>query len=329
LSGSGAVSTATCIEPASALTALGSHSITATYPGDANYASSNSSAVNETVNDTTTTAVTAAPASPVLGQATVSFTVTVTAGNGETATTPAGGAITVKDGATTVCTVAVSGSSGVATNSSACSYGGGSITAGTHTITANYPANGNFLTSSGTTSYIVAKDSTTGSLTAVPDTSIAGTGEAYTFTVTAANSETALSPTGSVTFSDSASSWTCTEATPATSTNGVATWNICSEPATNLNGSAGGLTHTISVTYPGDANFTAPSPLPTLSLDLSLGATSTTVTSNPTSPSSLDTAVTYTATVTGRARRPRRPRSSSTAATRGSPPTSAPSRRRT
>ena len=92
---------------------VASHSITASYVGDANFSGSGSSAVTEVVNeDSTTTSVTSSANPSVYGQP-VTFTATVTAAAPGTGTPSDGETVTFKNGSATLGTGLLSG--GVAT----------------------------------------------------------------------------------------------------------------------------------------------------------------------------------------------------------------------
>jgi hypothetical protein len=101
--------------------APGSHSITASYSGDATY-TSGSAVLGQTVKAITSTVVTSSNANAVFGQS-VQFIVTVTP---ITAT----GAVQFKDGSTVLATVSLSGGAAV--------YSTSSLAIGTHSITAVY-----------------------------------------------------------------------------------------------------------------------------------------------------------------------------------------------
>jgi hypothetical protein len=126
--------------------AAGSHSIVAQYGGDSTYASSNSGSLTEVVLTPTTTTLGTSNASANLGAA-VTFTAKVapTTGNG----TPTG-TVTFVDGSTTLGPGTLS--AGVAM------YSTSSLTAGSHSITAQYGGDGNYAgsTSSSLTQMVVA-----------------------------------------------------------------------------------------------------------------------------------------------------------------------------
>jgi len=122
----------------------GTHSLTAVYNGNANYASSTSNVVTQVVNKaTTTTAVVSSQNPSTVGQS-VTFTATVTPQfSGTTAT----GSVTFYDGTTKLGSVTLS--AGVA------AYTTSTLTKGTHAIKATYAGNANFLSSSGTVTQTV------------------------------------------------------------------------------------------------------------------------------------------------------------------------------
>jgi hypothetical protein len=117
--------------------ATGSQSITAIYGADANFRTSRSAALTQTVNqDTTATKLTSSKNPSIYGQS-VTFTATVTAsapGSG----TPTG-TVTFSDGTTVLATMSLSG--GTASFSTA------TLSVGTHSITAVYHGDPNFTTS--------------------------------------------------------------------------------------------------------------------------------------------------------------------------------------
>src|SRR5579864_3303395 len=159
----------------------GSHSISGVYSGDATYASSTSAVVNQVVNAaTTTTTMTAVPAtSSTFGQSVI-FTATVAA-VAPGAGTPVG-TVDFSQGGTAIagCTGATVNGSGVATCTTS------ALTAASYTIKGTYnPTGGNFNGSNGTVPYTVNPASTTTTVTAAPPNSVA-VGQPVTFTATIA-----------------------------------------------------------------------------------------------------------------------------------------------
>ncbi len=174
----------------------------------------------------TTTTVTASPTPSVFGQS-VTFTATVTSGSG----TPTGNVQFVIDGGAPV-TVALDGS-GQATLTTSL------LTAGPHTVVANYQGAANFATSSGTVSHTVNKANTTTAITADnPDPSAPGQAVTVAYTVTA-NPPGAGTPTGNVTIN----------ATTGESCIGTVAAGSCTITF-NTPG-----TRTLTATYAGDTNF--------------------------------------------------------------------------
>ncbi len=199
---------------------VGTHSITATYLGDANYAGSAAAPMTQTVNKgITNTRVTSALTPATFGQS-VSFTALVNLPG-------ATGTVTFKDGATTLGTVPLDGGSAT--------FVAGNLPVGTHAITASYSgdANTNGSTSAPLTQAVNKAATTT---TVASSLNPSGTGQSVTFTAL-------VSPAaalGSVTFKDGA-----TTLGTVSLSNGRATF-----VAPNL--SQG--THSITAVYAGDAN---------------------------------------------------------------------------
>jgi hypothetical protein len=130
----------------SALT-VGTHPITAEYPGDSSgspiYAASNSSTLNQVVNlVSTTTAVTSSPNPSVSGQ-NVTFSVTVNAADSSTPT----GTVTISDGVTVLGSITLSGGTGTFSDSS--------LSVGAHNITAAYSGDSTHDVSNGATTQTV------------------------------------------------------------------------------------------------------------------------------------------------------------------------------
>jgi uncharacterized repeat protein (TIGR01451 family) len=120
--------------------AVGLHSVTAVYGGDGNFNSS-TSMIAQTVNKASTTTNLSSSANPATLNQAVTFTATVnpvTPGAG----TPSGTVTFVADGSNTLCASAALPSNGTA----ACSTN--TLSVGSHTITAAYSGDTNFLSSS-------------------------------------------------------------------------------------------------------------------------------------------------------------------------------------
>lgn len=267
---------------------VGTHTITAVYGGDSNYAGSSDS-TSHTVDkaNTTTTIDSVNPVSPtVVGQpVTVSFTVVASgAGSGN----PTGN-VTVSDG-TDSCVGSV-GSAGSCTLIP--------TTAGHKTLTATYAGDSNFNGSSDNTqTHQVNKADTTTTVTSSPNPSLPGQNVTITANVTA-NPPGAGTPTGTVTFTVEAT----TVAVPLSGGSASTIHSFGAEgafPITadysgdgNFKASSGPTTHNVSAT-PADLSVTktdSPDPV-NVGDDLTYiiavtnhGTVSTTVTLTDTLPS--------------------------------------------
>jgi hypothetical protein len=253
--------------------AVAGHSITVSYGGDGNFTGSTSSALTQTVNRDATATTVASSANPVVSGQSVTFTATVSA-NAPGGGTPAG-AVTFKDGATTLGTAALSGGVAAFTTSA--------LAVGSHTITASYGGNANFLTSSGTVTESVGKDGTTTAVVASPATAVFSQAVTLTATVTA-NGPGSGTPTGTVTFMAGAN---------------LLGTVFLSGGSTSLTTSALAVGNdTITATYNGESRFTTSSGTTTEAVGTD--GTTTTVTSFQ-DPVTYGDSVTFTATVTANA----------------------------
>jgi len=118
---------------------VGTHSVTAAYGGDSNFAAKTSAAVTETVTPavtvaTTTALVSSAPSAS--SGAPVTFTATITSSTSGTPT----GSVTFLDGATTLGT-------GTLNASAVATFTTSTLTVGTHSITATYSGDSKFAAS--------------------------------------------------------------------------------------------------------------------------------------------------------------------------------------
>jgi hypothetical protein len=163
------------------------HTIKATYAGDATFKTSSGTVTQVVALYPTSTTVTSVPNSATFGQ-TVQLSATVSS------SAPGGSIGTVKflNGTTNLGTATLSG--GVATLSTA------KLPAGTLTITADYSGDAQSATSSGATSQTVNPATTTTTLVSLKNPSTAG--QTVKFTATVLSPTT--TPTGSVTFMDGA-----------------------------------------------------------------------------------------------------------------------------
>src|SRR6266480_2711663 len=189
--GTGTLSGGTATFTTSGLTA-GTHSITAIYGGDANFAGSTSPVLTQTVNKAASSTSVVSSNSPSNRGAAVTFTASVTSPVTGTPT----GTVTFQDGASALGTGTLSGGTATFTTSA--------LTAGTHSITAIYGGDANF---TGSTSPILTQTinqtaSSSSVVTASNNPSIVGTAVTFTASVTSPVTGTL---TGTVTFQDGAS----------------------------------------------------------------------------------------------------------------------------
>jgi hypothetical protein len=217
--------------------ANGSHSITAAYSGDTNFAPSTSTALAVVVTapskTATTTSVVASVTQLAKGQTlTLNVIVAPTSGTG----TPTG-TVSIVDGQTQLAVPTLVG--GVA------SFSTSTLATGSHSITVNYSGDASFSPStSGTISVTVlppAKTNTSISLSASATQITVGNGVTFNSRVTATSGSG--TPTGTITFFDSQTSL------------GSATLTAGSGQFTATNLSAGA--HVITSSYSGDVNFNA------------------------------------------------------------------------
>src|SRR5207249_1188761 len=163
-------------------------SLVATYASDADFAGRTSAVTSHTANaaGTTTTITAHTPNPSAVGQA-VSFTFTVVA-NAPGSGTPTGN-VTVSDGTQSCSASVAAGTCSIAFSP-----------AGEHSVTASYPGDGNFATSTSTavSQTVGAASTTTAITTHTPNPSVVGQGIAVAFTVTSGGG----TPTGNVTVSD-------------------------------------------------------------------------------------------------------------------------------
>jgi Bacterial Ig-like domain (group 3) len=246
--------------------AVGPHSITAVYAGDATFSGSTSIALTETVNQAGTSTTLSSNLNPSGYGQSVTFTANITP---LTAT----GTVQFFDGANALGTASVSaGKASLSTST---------LSAGSHSITARYSGDNNYLGSvSPAVSQSVSQAGTATALTSSSSTSVYG--QSVTFTATVSPSAGTAKPAGTVTFLDGV--------TPLGSTslnaNGVATFSISSLSVGS---------HSITAQYSGNSNFNA-STSAVLTQTVNKAGTTTTLTSSQ-NPSNTAQPVTFTATV--------------------------------
>jgi hypothetical protein len=243
--------------------AVGSHSITATYSGDANFATSTSPVLNVVQKAETATALLVTNTGNATLPVTFSATVTSTSPGSPT------GSVNFFDGATLVGNGAIS--AGTATLSA-------TLSAGTHNITATYSGDANFNVSTSAVFNVFQKGGTATVLTASPNPG--NPNQTITLTATI-NSSSSGTPTGNVVFMDGTTSLG-SAAVSATST------AVMTVPTLTIG------THSLTAAYSGDSNF-VPSTSAILSevintQDFSLATTQSSMTLTP--PASGSTTIT-------------------------------------
>ncbi len=252
--------------------AIGAHMITARYDGDTNFTTSTSSALTQTVNKAGTTTTLTSSLNPSTVNQMVTFTATVT-GMGTTQNPT--GMVTFLEGTTTLGTGTLSMGRATFTTST--------LPAGTHIVTARYEGDANFTISTSTAlTQTVNKGPTTTTLTSSANPSTFGQAIIFTATVTTTATGT-LVPGGTVTFLEG--------------TTPLGTGTLSSGHATFMTSTLGAGTHMITARYEGDVNFTT-STSGALTQTVNKDGTTTTLVSNL-NPSTVNQAVTFTATVTG------------------------------
>ncbi|MGF7179359.1 Ig-like domain repeat protein [Tunturiibacter psychrotolerans] len=247
------------------------YSIRAVYGGDANNGASTSAAVQETIEQiTTTTSVTSNSANAPAGS-NIQLTATITPGS-SAPSSPITGTVTFMDGATTLGAATVSGGTVTITLSS--------LGVGQHSIYAIYGGSSIYAGSiSPTMTQKVQQAVTSGTLIASANPSVAGKSDTLTVSITSNGGV----PTGIVTFMDG----TTVLGTAALNAQGIASFTVPSF-------STG--THSITAVYLGDNNNLGTTPALTLTVQQ---ATTGVVISTSGSPSTAGLPITLSATVTG------------------------------
>ena len=249
---------------------VGTHTVTATYAGDAGNYGNTSAVISEVINAkyTTTSTVSASTSTPQIGvPITLSSTVT-SSGSGIKPT----GSVTFKDGSATACVGTVSSSTSIAT----CSWT--PAAQGARSVTAVY---GGDTPDLGSTSTVLTETVgiNAGSMKLLSSANPSAAGSSLTLTASIGG----YSPTGSVQFKDGAAN--IGSAVPIVS--GQAS------VSTTPTASSG---HIYSASYSGDPNNAARSGNVTVNV---IGANSATAVSASASSATPTTSVTFTATVTG------------------------------
>ncbi|HWH10557.1 MAG TPA: Ig-like domain-containing protein [Solirubrobacteraceae bacterium] len=276
--------TATCTT--SALSVAGSpHSIVATFFADANDQGSTSAPISQVITQAmTATTLTASPASTSTFGQSVTFTASVTPGDG-------GGTVAFTDGGTTITGCGAKPLTGTGPYTATCTTSALSVAGSPHSIKAIYSGDTDYAGStSSPRAYTVNKAATTTTLTVSP-ASPSVFGQPVTFKATVAPvAPGAGTPTGTVTFTDGGT------AIPGCSAQPLSASSPDTATCTTSGLSVAGSPHSIKATYGGDGNF-AGSTSSGLAYTVNKAATTTTVTASPASSSTFGQSVTLTATV--------------------------------
>lgn len=263
----------------------GTHSITATYQGDADYDVSTSAALTQTVRKVATSSIVTSSANPAKAGSTISFAATVTAANNTSPNVPITGLVRLMDGSTQLGSATLSAAgSGPATATATGTVS--TLSTGPHTITVVYDGDDNYLgdTSSAIQQSVVLATSSV-VLTSSAASAIATKPLTFTATVTSNGGGT---PTGSVTFMDGA-----TLIGSGNLNNGIASVTTTALVVG---------THTITSSYQGDAGDSAATSNP---LTITINAAATAVQLAPSqNPTNFGQPLTLTATVTGNGGQP-------------------------
>ena len=250
--------------------AVGSHSITATYSGDTNFAGS-TAGVSETVNQaSTTTALTVDNNPAVYGQ---QVTLTATIGVSTPGAGTPTGSVTFYDGTTALGTANLVGNQATLPVTT--------LATASHKLTAQYTGDGNF---TGSTSPVVSETVNQASTTTAlaVDNNPAVYGQQVTLTATiGVSTPGAGTPTGSVTFYDGSTA--------------LGTANLVGNQATLPVTTLATGSHNLTAQYTGDGNFTG-STSPVVSETVNQAST-TTALSVDNNPAVYGQQVTLTATI--------------------------------
>jgi Bacterial Ig-like domain (group 3) len=245
------------------------HSITAKYVGDTNFATSTSSIFSQEVDkaDTTTTVGTISPEPSQIGQSySVAYTVVAKSPGSGTPT----GDVTVDDSDGNHCTASVADGSCSLTSTSS----------GTKTITATYVGDTNFNGSNATESHVVTKRPTSTKVSNISPGSVAlGVSTTITVTVVDTGTGTASNPGGTValTTSGSGTFGTCTLA-QGVNPLGTVSCDVSYTPSGTVSGTSRTDTITASFTA-SDSTHENSSDTTGKTLTVTKRSTSTTVTS--------------------------------------------------
>jgi hypothetical protein len=270
--GMGALNAAGTATFATSTLAIGSHSMTAVYGGDASHTASTSTVLNQVITGQATTTSLSSSLNPAAVGAAVTFTAKVTSTTG----TPTG-SVTFKDGATTLGT-------GVLDATASATLATNTLAAGSHSIIAIYSGDSSYATSTSTVlTQVVLGSGANVTASANPNPSTFGQPVSLSVSVKSSSPPT---PTGTLTFNDTTKGFTIGTVTLDANGNGSLVTG-----ATTLRGGP----HSITAAYGGDKNYGTSSSIFTQTVNK---APTSTAISSSANPSTSGASVTFTATVT-------------------------------
>jgi hypothetical protein len=266
--------TGSCTLTATQLPAGAITNVVAAYSGDPDFATSNSQPQSFAVDpDTTTTAVTASPASASYGnESATTFTSSVLTGNGE-AIPASGETLTIGVGAASCTATLVPSASG---GSGTCTIANTALPVGSYTASATYGGDADLLASAapGATGFSVTNDSSTTALSALPTPATYGNESATTFTVSVATGNGEAIPASGETVAVDVGTASCTATLAPTAPGGSGT---CAIGNTDLPVGS----YTASATYGGDGDLNGSPLAATAPLSVVKDSTTTLLSATP------------------------------------------------
>lgn len=250
---------------------IGTHSITATYGGDANFSGSTSAALSQVVNPGPTTTTVTSSSNPAIVGFNITFTVNVYPPYGGAPT----GLVTLFDGSTSLGSASLTNQYG----QNYALFTLSTLTTGSHSITATYNGNVSFAAStSAVLTQTVNLPASATYLTPVANPVVYG--QALTLVASVQPPRTGTA-NGTVTFFDGSTSLGITNVSNNTAQLSVSTLSLGS--------------HTLIAQYSGDPNYAGSTSAP-VTETVNQAATATTIASNA-NPAAFTQSVTLTATV--------------------------------
>ena len=232
--------------------AVGTHNITATYNGDANYTGSTSPVKVQVVNKAPSSSALMSSLNPSTFGAAVALTATISSTNGVTPT----GTVNFMEGATMLGSGTLSSSqTGILIST---------LSVGVHNLTAVYLGDGNFV---GSTSPVLVQTVNRAATTTTVTSGLNPSTFGQTVTFNANVTSSGGTATGTVTFLDGATT--------------LGTANLVNHRGSFTTSALTGGTHSITVAYSGDTSF-APSTSSVLMQGVNRAATTASLTANRT-----------------------------------------------